>query len=84
MMVAYATMKWACRQIIIYFFFLTYTKILVDNFLVLQKQFVTPKSIIQEKPLAPTARRAGWIGCNIDLSQVPAQREDISCAKWTS
>ncbi|VLB90163.1 type II restriction endonuclease DpnI [Streptococcus pneumoniae] len=49
------------------FFFLTYTKNFeVNNFLVLPKQFVTPKSIIQRKPLAPTARRAGWIGCNID------------------
>lgn len=50
------------------FFFLTYTKNFeVDNFLVLPKQFVTPKSIIKRKPLAPTARRAGWIGCNIDF-----------------
>ncbi|SNN77137.1 type II restriction endonuclease DpnI [Streptococcus pneumoniae] len=56
------------------FFFLTYTKNFeVNNFLVLPKQFVTPKSIIQRKPLAPTARRAGWIGCNIDLSQVPSK-----------
>lgn len=56
------------------FFFLTYTKNFeVDNFLVLPKQFVTPKSIIQRKPLAPTARSAGWIGCNIDLSQVPSK-----------
>ena len=56
------------------FFFLTYTKNFeVDNFLVLPKQFVTPRSIIKRKPLAPTARRAGWIGCNIDLSQVPSK-----------
>ena len=63
------------RQIIILIsFFLTYTKNFeVNNFLVLPKQFVTPKSIIQRKPLAPTARRAGWIGCNIDLSQVPSK-----------
>jgi type II restriction enzyme len=37
--------------------------------------FVVPKHffiIIQErKPLAETARRAGWIGCNILLSQIP-------------
>lgn len=64
-----------CRQIIILIsFFLTYTKNFeVNNFLVLPKQFVTPKSIIQRKPLAPTSRRAGWIGCNIDLSQVPSK-----------
>lgn len=28
------------------------------------------QSIIPRKPLALTARRAGWIGCNIDLSQI--------------
>lgn len=27
-------------------------------------------AIIPRKPLALTARRAGWIGCNIDLSQI--------------
>lgn len=28
------------------------------------------QAIIPRKPLALTARRAGWIGCNIDLSQI--------------
>lgn len=27
--------------------------------------------IIKRKPLSPKAKRAGWIGCNIDLRQVP-------------
>lgn len=26
--------------------------------------FVTPTALIQRKPLNPTARRAGWIGCD--------------------
>jgi type II restriction enzyme len=31
------------------------------------------REIIEErKPLASTARRAGWVGCNILLSQIPA------------
>ncbi|MFV0531431.1 MAG: DpnI domain-containing protein [Flavobacteriales bacterium] len=53
------------------FFFLTYTKNwTVDNFLIIPKQFFTPEIIVKRKPLAETARRAGWIGCNIDISKV--------------
>lgn len=53
------------------FFFLTYTKNWsVDNFLIIPKQFFTTEIIIQRKPLADTARRAGWVGCNIDLSNI--------------
>jgi type II restriction enzyme len=26
----------------------------------------------QKKPLSPTARRAGWIGCNFALNRIPA------------
>ncbi|MDO9000350.1 MAG: DpnI domain-containing protein [Bacteroidota bacterium] len=53
------------------FFFLTYTKQwAVNNFLIIPKQFFTPAIIIKGKPLAQTAKRAGWIGCNIDISNV--------------
>lgn len=53
------------------FFFLTYTKQLtVDNFLIIPKQFFTKEIIIKRPPLALTAKRAGWIGCNIDISKV--------------
>lgn len=53
------------------FFFLTYTKKwTVNDFLIIPKQFFTPEIIIKRKPLAETARRAGWIGCNIDISKV--------------
>jgi type II restriction enzyme len=35
--------------------------------------FAFPASaIIKRKPLSPTARRAGWVGCNIALHQIPA------------
>lgn len=53
------------------FFFLTYDKSVVNNFLVIPKQFFTPDIIIRRKPLSETAKRAGWIGCNIDISKVP-------------
>jgi type II restriction enzyme len=29
-------------------------------------------AVIKRKPLAATARRAGWVGCNIALNRVPA------------
>lgn len=54
------------------FFFLTYSKDLsVNNFLIIPKHFFTPDVIVKRKPLAKTAKRAGWVGCNIDLRNVP-------------
>lgn len=54
------------------FFFLTYSKELtVNNFLIIPKQFFKPDIIIRRKPLSATAKRAGWVGCNIDLRQIP-------------
>ena len=53
------------------FFFLTYDKNTVNNFLVIPKQFFTPEIINKRKPLSINAKRAGWIGCNIDISKVP-------------
>jgi type II restriction enzyme len=42
-----------------------------DLFFVPRHFFV--REVIQERrPLAPTARRAGWIGCNILLNEIPA------------
>lgn len=53
------------------FFFLTYSKQwTVNDFLIIPKQFFTQEIIIKRQPLAETARRAGWIGCNIDISKV--------------
>ena len=54
------------------FFFLTYSQeYRVDNFLIIPKQFFKPDMIIKRKPLSVTAKRAGWVGCNIDLRKVP-------------
>lgn len=53
------------------FFFLTYSeKLVVENFLIIPKQFFTPEIIIKRKPLSVTAKRAGWVGCNINISQI--------------
>ena len=43
----------------------------VLNFLVIPKHFFVPGIIEERKPLAITARRAGWIGCNILLQSIP-------------
>ncbi|MEE9431501.1 MAG: DpnI domain-containing protein [Melioribacteraceae bacterium] len=55
------------------FFFLTYdkTKWEVNNFLIIPKHYFISEIIIKRKPLKDTARRAGWIGCNIDITKVP-------------
>lgn len=44
----------------------------VLNFLVVPKHFFVPDIIEQRKPLALTARRASWVGCNIVLQNLPS------------
>lgn len=55
------------------FFLLNYDLIdfSVTNFLVIPKHFFVPEIIERRKPLSETARRAGWIGCNILLNHIP-------------
>jgi type II restriction enzyme len=43
----------------------------VQNFLVIAKHFFIPEIIEQRKPLSQTAIRAGWVGCNIILRNIP-------------
>ena len=42
-----------------------------SNLIVVPKQFFVPAVIEERKPLAITARRAGWIGCNILFRDLP-------------
>ena len=44
----------------------------VINLIVVPKHFFVLEIIEERKPLAPTARRAGWIGCNILLNEIPS------------
>ena len=55
------------------FFFLSYDKATFEirNFLTIPKYFFVPDIIERRKALNPTARRAGWIGCNIVMSNIP-------------
>lgn len=43
----------------------------VRSFMVVPKHFFTPDLIEKRQPLSVTARRAGWVGCNILLHTVP-------------
>lgn len=58
-----------------HFLFLSYIKTnSIVNDLLLIPNFCFSKSAIERrKPLKPTARRAGWVGCNILLDSVPPE-----------
>ncbi|HEY6413798.1 MAG TPA: DpnI domain-containing protein [Edaphobacter sp.] len=45
----------------------------IANLSVIHDTLITSKVIEQRKALAPTARRAGWVGCNILLSCIPPE-----------
>lgn len=53
------------------FFFLTYANNVVRNLLLIPNYFFTPNIIEKRKPLSDKARRAGWTGCNINLTTIP-------------
>lgn len=55
------------------FFLLSYNKasFVIRNFLVIPKYFFVPDIIERRTALSATARRAGWIGCNIVMSNIP-------------
>ena len=55
------------------FFFLNYDlhNYEVINFVVIPKHFFIPEIIEKRKSLSQNARRAGWIGCNILLQNIP-------------
>lgn len=53
------------------FFFLSYRNFQINNFVLIPKHFFQTSLIEQRKPLSSTARRAGWVGCNILLKNIP-------------
>lgn len=57
------------------FFFMSYRKdnMRVKDFIMIPKYFFVPAIIEKRKPLAATARRAGWTGCNIILKEIPQE-----------
>ena len=57
------------------FFFMHYGKadLRVKNFIMVPKHFFTTNIIEKRKALSANARRAGWVGCNIVLQQIPEE-----------
>lgn len=49
------------------------TEYVVNEFIYVPKHFFVPDIIVKRKPLADTARRAGWVGCNIEIGKIPMQ-----------
>jgi len=66
----------------------------VVSLFIVPKHFFVPEIIEKRKPLAATARRAGWVGSNILLDQIPdsgkiyilkdgiSQPKDTVLAEW--
>lgn len=54
------------------FFFLAYKEgFFVNDFIFIPKYFFTPDLVEKRPPLKETAKRAGWIGCNLLIDKVP-------------
>lgn len=52
-------------------FVMTYSNWTVNNLLMIPSFFFVPDIIEKRPPLKETARRAGWVGCNIEIGNVP-------------
>ena len=55
-------------------FIMQYSSMLsVTDLTLIPKFFFTPDIIEKRKPLSATARRSGWVGCNILYEKIPEQ-----------
>ncbi|MDE5610026.1 MAG: hypothetical protein K2I66_06565 [Bacteroidales bacterium] len=52
-------------------FVMTHFNQSVNNLILIPKFFFVPSTIIKRPPLKEGARREGWIGCNINLENIP-------------
>lgn len=57
------------------FLFMSYSieSMCVTDLIMIPKYFFVPEIIEKRAPLPLTARRAGWVGCNIVIEQIPQQ-----------
>ena len=53
------------------FFFMHYVDFRVRNMILIPNHYFVPEIILKRKPLSNTARRAGWVGCNINIASIP-------------
>lgn len=64
------------------FLFMEYSlsNMVVDELIMIPKFFFVPGIIEKRPPLSQSSRRAGWVGCNIMLGNIPHQgRIEIIC-----
>jgi type II restriction enzyme len=52
-------------------FVMTYSNWTVNNLIMIPNFFFVPNIIEKRPPLKETARRAGWVGCNIEIGNIP-------------
>lgn len=57
------------------FFVMSYSisKMSIESMYFIPKHFFVPEIVEKRKPLSLTAKRAGWVGCNILFDQIPKQ-----------
>ena len=57
------------------FLFMSYSKseLKVKNLIIVPKYFFVPDIIEKRNPLKSSARRCGWVGCNILIDKIPEQ-----------
>ena len=51
---------------------MTHHNLAVTNLIIIPNYFLVPSIIEERPPLKKGARRAGWIGCNIELNPIPS------------
>ncbi|HIJ70024.1 MAG TPA: restriction endonuclease [Planctomycetes bacterium] len=68
-----AMMRAVLQNRLPHFLFLTYNNLTVSDLLLIPNFCLPPSAIEARNPLSPTARRAGWVGCNILLDLVPPE-----------
>lgn len=52
-------------------FVMTHADSFVNNLIIIPNYFFVPSIIDKRPPLKETARRAGWVGCNIEIGNIP-------------
>lgn len=57
------------------FFVMSYDlqELCVNDLWIIPKHFFIPAIVEKRRPLSDTAKRAGWVGCNILLGEIPVQ-----------
>lgn len=49
----------------------TFSTLKVVNVIIIPKEFISIRCVEKRRPLPITARRAGWVGCNILMEKIP-------------